>query len=357
VALAATLGACVFGVLLTSVLPGSNAARAGLHAGDVLLAVGAQLVESSDDLASALEQVPATITFWRDGQRLKARLSAAPLGAVVDPRSARAAVRAWRRQQEAVAMRGTGHRRLPGTRLEVQAIAALVKGSTTLLGSDASEQRLDHLRQAGKLKTFRILHFATHGQADNEAPGRSALILAQDRLPDPLEQVRQNRHPYDGRLTVARIRAEWQLDADLVVLSACQTALGKEAGGDGLLGFAQAFLHKGARSVVLSRWKVDDTATALLMVRFYENLLGKRPGLKQALGRAEALAEAKKWLAGLKRKEAGELAVRLSGGVLRGTEAEARPLVKGERPKLPAGERPFEHPYYWAAFVLIGDPS
>jgi CHAT domain-containing protein len=246
---------------------------------------------------------------------------------------------------------------LPGTRLEAEAIAALVKGSTTLLGADASEQRLDELRQAGKLKTFRILHFATHGAAGNEVPGRSALILAQDHLPDPLEQVRQGNHPYDGRLTVSRIRTGWQLDADLVVLSACQTALGRDAGSDGLLGLARAFLSRGARSVVLSRWKVDDTATALFMVRFYENLLGKRKGLKQGMGRAEALADAKKWLAGLKRKDADRLAARLAGGVLRGTEGDEKPSGKVKPANLPEGENPFEHPFYWAAFVLVGDPS
>src|SRR5207247_1857629 len=83
---------------------------------------------------------------------------------------------------------------------------------------------------------------------------------------------------------------EWRggIDADLVVLSACETGLGKDAGGDGLLGFAQAFLSAGARSVVLSRWQVDDVATALLMVRFYQNLLGKREGLKKPLGRYDA---------------------------------------------------------------------
>jgi CHAT domain-containing protein len=72
----------------------------------------------------------------------------------------------------------------------------------------------------------------------------------------------------DGRLTVGTILKEWQFDADLVVLSACQTGLGKETSGEGMLGFTQALMQKGARSVVLSRWKVDDAATALLMARF-----------------------------------------------------------------------------------------
>jgi CHAT domain-containing protein len=75
------------------------------------------------------------------------------------------------------------------------------------------------------------------------------------------------------------------------------------------------------------------------------------------MGRAEALAEAKKWLAGLKRKHAEELAARYAGGLLRGTEGEAKPLVKGKPARLPEGDRPFAHPYYWAAFTLVGDPS
>jgi CHAT domain-containing protein len=92
------------------------------------------------------------------------------------------------------------------------------------------------------------------------------------------------------------------------------------------------------------------------MVRFYENLLGKRVGLKKPLGRSEGLAEAKRWLRELPRRQAGELAARYSGGVLRGTEEEAPPLVKKTATKLPQGDQPFADPYYWAAFVLIGDP-
>jgi CHAT domain-containing protein len=247
---------------------------------------------------------------------------------------------------------------LPGTRLEVRALARLAQEATVLLGSAASEKNLEQLASSGKLKGFRLIHFATHGEVVEQRPELSALILAQDRLPSrPAEAVRGGEKALDGRLTVGTILRDWKLDADLVVLSACQTALGKEAGGEGLLGFTQAFLEKGARAVVLSRWKVDDAATTLLMVRFYENLLGKRPGLKKALGRAAALAEAKKWLAGLKRKEAEPLAAHLGNGTLRGTEGDVRPVVKGKAASLPEGERPFAHPYFWAAFVLVGDPD
>ena len=98
---------------------------------------------------------------------------------------------------------------------------------------------------------------------------------------------------FDGRLTAEEVLEQWHLNADLVTLSACQTALGKYENGEGFVGFAQALILAGSRSVCLSLWKVDDTATALLMNRFYENLLGKREGLKGPMKKAEALAEAK----------------------------------------------------------------
>jgi tetratricopeptide (TPR) repeat protein len=346
------------GVLILSVLPGSNASKAGLQSGDVLLSIGSVAIDSAQDLPEALKQAPASITYWRDGQRVKGRLPASPLGASIDERSVRAAVRAWRKAQEAMAQRGTGHKRLPGTRIESEAIASLVKGSTLLLGSQASEQQLDELIDTDKLKGYRLLHIATHGETDEHRPSRSAVILAQDRLPDPLQQARQGRHVYDGRLTVSRIRTHWKgkIDADLVVLSACETALGQDAKGEGLLGFAQAFLSAGARSVILSRWKVDDTATSLLMIRFYENLLGKRAGLKKALGRAASLDEAKKWLRTLSRKQAEHLATLHSGGVLRGSEGDEKPPAKVKPVEL-RGDKPYEHPFFWAAFTLIGDPD
>src|SRR5271154_2323797 len=117
-----------------------------------------------------------------------------------------------------------------------------------------------------------------------------------------------------------------------------------------MLGFTQALLSRGTRSVVLSRWKVDDSATTLLMLRFYENVLGKRKALKAPLKRAEALQEAKNWLRTLPRKEAEKLVVRLSGGELRGTISPALPPAKGKLVPLPSGERPYASPYYWSAF-------
>jgi CHAT domain-containing protein len=90
------------------------------------------------------------------------------------------------------------------------------------------------------------------------------------------------------------------------------------------VGFTQALLMSGTRSVCLSLWEVNDVATALLMQRFYANLLGRRLGLTSPMPKAEALREAKVWLRGLRRAEALALIADLSGGVERGKSAKAR---------------------------------
>jgi CHAT domain-containing protein len=196
------------------------------------------------------------------------------------------------------------------------------------------------LARSGKLKGFRFLHFAAHGRDDPRSAYRTALVLS----PDPDRSADPAAFEFDGELTAEQIARTWELDADLVVLSACETGLGRYSRSEGYQGFAQALFVKGARSVVLSLWKVDDKATALLMTRFYQNLLGKRPGLSQPMPKAEALDEAKRWLRGLTEGEVGPALMALPRG-------EVGPLSR------PSGLRPFEHPYYWAGFVLIGNPT
>ncbi len=250
---------------------------------------------------------------------------------------------------------------LPGTRYEVEALAQVFKSddrpTKTLLGAGASEPELDRLAASGELVRFGFIHLATHGLIDEAIPQRSAVILTQTGLPDPLEQVMFHKPVFDGRLNVREIQRSWDLKAELVTLSACETALGRDAGGEGFVGFTQALLMSGARSVCLSLWRVNDRATSLLMTRFYQNLLGKRAGLSQGMPKAEALYEAKRWLRGLTSDQvAGELAA--------GHRGEARPLanVNGTKPDASAkpklrGTRPYDHPYFWAAFVLVGDPG
>jgi tetratricopeptide (TPR) repeat protein len=349
-----------YGLLLRAVLPGGNAARSGLRVGDVLMRYNGVRLRQLADLKAVTaegERVPARA--WREGEMFTVRLASGPLGVRVDERPIEKALADWRQSDALVRGAGVSFPRLPGTRYEVEAISSLVgrEKTTLLLGSAASEKKLDRLLRDRTLGKERVIHLATHGQIHPHSPEHSALVLAADALPDPVEEQRRGRKVQDGFLRVRTILDSWKLDADLVVLSACETGLGKDAGGEGLLGFAQAFLEKGARSVVLSRWKVDDDATALLMLRFYENLLGKRERLKKPLGRAEALAEAKKWLRSLDRKQAEALVGRLAGGKLRGTIDKPLPEVGGKTVKLPEGDKPFAHPFYWAAFVLVGDPS
>jgi CHAT domain-containing protein len=172
----------------------------------------------------------------------------------------------------------------------------------------------------------------------------SRLFLSQDRLPDPTKIAAFDQPFYDGTLTAGEVMSTWKLDAELVVLSACQSGLGRSSGGEGFVGFAQALFLAGGRSLVLSLWEVDDRATSLLMTRFYQNWLGKRRGLVQPLPKAEALREAKAWLRGL---------------TAEAVDAELKPIARGiPRAKRgqPIAGHPFEHPHYWAGFILMGDP-
>jgi len=252
---------------------------------------------------------------------------------------------------------------LPGTRYEVEALARLFQSddrpARILLGTDASEPELDRLAASGELTQFGFIHLATHGVIDEGVPARSAVILTQTGLPDPLQQALNHRPVFDGRLSVREIQRGWDLKAELVTLSACETALGRDAGGEGFVGFTQALLMSGGRSVCLSLWKVDDTATALLMQRFYANLLGRRPGLTGPMAKAEALREAKSWLRELPRADVLAKTAEPPGGSARGKGAKARNPDELAA-AVPAGgdnDRPYAPPYYWAAFVLAGDPD
>jgi CHAT domain-containing protein len=166
----------------------------------------------------------------------------------------------------------------------------------------------------------------------------SAIILA----PDPDRSADPTAPETDGQVTAQQIVNTWDLDADLVVLSACQSGLGRYAGGEGYLGFSQALFVKGARSLVLSLWEVSDQSTELLMTRFYRNLLGQREGLSQPLSKAQALDEAKRWLRSLTAEEVADL-----------TRSRPRPA----RPAAAPVRRSYDHPYFWAGFILVGDPN
>ncbi len=237
---------------------------------------------------------------------------------------------------------------LPGSRQEVEAICRLFSKSEKLLGADASELKLESLAKTGRLKEFDILHLASHGIIDDRIPMNSALMLTQVDLPDALTQALAGKKVYEGKVTARQIRQDWKLNAQLVTLSACQTGLGKYSAGEGFLGFSQSLFFAGSQNVVLSLWKVDDTATALLMQRFYQNLQGAGSDSKEPQSKARALQLAKEWLRNLNVNEVKELVKRL-------------PKVERAKPRPPSAPqfepaRQFDHPYFWAGFVLIGGP-
>ncbi len=338
--------------------------RGGLEPGDVLLTYDGQETLESRQFSQWLKEAWAQRKAARTREPLKPTVTILREGKirsfVLDPHPVKVTHRNWRGGSvPRLSMPRTSLPRLPGTRREVEAIAALFPAaeSTTLLGEQATEAAAQRLAASGELARYRFLHFATHGTADPDVAMSSALILA------PGDGGRPPSDPSaaasDGRITAEQILNTWTLDADLIVLSACETGLGKKVNGEGYLGFAQALFIKGARGLVLSQWSVSDAATALLMVRFYRNLLGQRPGLSRPLPKAEALDEAKRWLRNLTRDEViRELDAIQERGKVRplaapGGSAAAQPSL----PSAPAGVRPFEHPRFWAAFILIGDRS
>ncbi|MCA8959483.1 MAG: CHAT domain-containing protein, partial [Planctomycetes bacterium] len=232
-----------------------------------------------------------------------------------------------------VDFRGAGLGPLPFGKREIESVATFlgIDERTVLIGQDATESRLLGLAQDGALSRYRYVHFATHAVIDEVDPMSSALLLTSTSAGDTLSTAGTGRPYDDGWLTAEEIRRGWRIDADLVTLSACRTGIG---GGFGFISFADALLSAGARGLVLSRWKVDDRATALLMRRFYSNL-GQR-----SLSPAAALRDAQHWLRGLDAKRVSELTAELTGGRARETSGTESP--------------PFAHPYYWAAFVFVG---
>jgi CHAT domain-containing protein len=151
--------------------------------------------------------------------------------------------------------------RLIGSRREANAIARLLPANAFSKEIDFDASREAFIEQDDR---YRIVHFATHALLNNEHPELSGIVLS---------LVDRNGQPKNGYLGMAEV-FNLKLDAQLVVLSACQTALGRNVRGEGLLGLSRAFMYAGTPRVVATTWKVDDAATAALMQRFYEGMFG-----------------------------------------------------------------------------------
>jgi CHAT domain-containing protein len=186
--------------------------------------------------------------------------------------------------------------RLVGTRREAEAILRSAGSSRILLDFDAN---LSAATDSG-LVNYQILHFATHGVLHTEHPELSGIVLS---------LVDIDGKPRDGYLRLYHVY-NLRLSADLVVLSACNTALGRQIRGEGVVGTSRAFFYAGAKRVVASLWKVDDEVTSEFMGIFYEGMLQQGKSASRALHDAQMRV---------------------------------------------AAEKHWSFPYYWGAFVLQGD--
>jgi CHAT domain-containing protein len=165
--------------------------------------------------------------------------------------------------------------RLKATRQEAEAIKKLIPEKEQI-------QVLDFAANLNFVKTqnladYKIIHFATHGIANSNNPELSGLVLS---LFD------NQGNPENGFLRLNDI-FNLKLNADLVVLSACQTGLGKQVKGEGLVGLTRGFMYAGSPRVVVSLWSVDDQGTSILMSRFYQLMLEKKLPVSAALRQAQ----------------------------------------------------------------------
>jgi CHAT domain-containing protein len=189
---------------------------------------------------------------------------------------------------------------LPETESEVQAIFKQFdekdKKALVQIKKNANEEFI----KSGELRKYRLIHFATHGFVNTLKPELSGLLLAQDTT------INEDGILYSGEIY------NLKLNADLTVLSACETGLGKIKKGEGLIGLTRALLYAGSKNIIVSLWKVADKSTSDLMIDFYKNLLEAKQEKKEF---SQALQQAK-----LKMIDEGKYA----------------------------------HPFYWSPFILIG---
>lgn len=197
--------------------------------------------------------------------------------------------------------KGEQVRAIPETVTEVQAISDKIRSekmsSEYLLRKDASETAI----KTADLSSYNVIHIATHGTVNSEHPELSGLLLSQK------EGTTDDGMLYNGEIY------NLKLNADLVVMSACETGLGKISQGEGVIGLGRSLIYAGAKNIVCSLWQVSDISTSALMINFYTNLL--KASKKEQMAFTDKLHNAK-----LK-------------------------MISEEK---------FAHPYFWSPFIIIG---
>jgi len=188
---------------------------------------------------------------------------------------------------------------LPGTRTEVNNILELYDSKNMAAQIHINQSANESFIKSGILEKYSVIHFATHGLVNSSKPELSCILLAKE----------DSTSTEDGILFSGEIY-NLKINADLVVLSACETGLGEIKKGEGIIGLTRALLYAGTRNIVVSLWKVSDNSTAKLMIDFYQNIVNQSDN-----NYAKSLSKAK------------------------------QNMIQCEE---------FAHPFYWSPFILVG---
>ncbi|HYO11900.1 MAG TPA: CHAT domain-containing protein [Thermoanaerobaculia bacterium] len=278
-------------------------------------------------LENPLVAVVADPVFQRNDERVRNGAAPANAETIRDP-----GLRAATRDLGLTALE-----RLPHTRREADAIVSRVereRDRAIFLDFQADRALLTQ----GRLKRFRVLHFATHSVINDRQPELSGLVFS---------LVGPDGRPREGFLRLHEIY-NLDIEADLVVLSACQTGVGREIRGEGLDGIVRGFMHAGVPGVIVSLWNVDDAATAELMSRFYKHLLddGQKPpaALRSAqlsMLRDPAWSDAELWAGFV---FIGDPAVKPGGGIEEEDTGGVTPAKKADHDLPPPKIAPDDEP-------------
>ncbi len=213
---------------------------------------------------------------------------------------------------------------LPSTLAEVKALQYLIKDSDIYTGKSVAEYLVKSLSDKGKLKNYKVLHFATHGLVVPEIPELSAIVLS---------LLKDENNNEDGYLTMKEI-ANLDINADFVNLSACETGLGKIYGGEGVVGLTQGFLVAGANGLSVSLWQVADESTMKFMIGVYKLVQEK------VMSYDRAITEMKRAF--------------ISGAVSTEKYDRKRGLILSETDLQNKKPNDYSNPFYWAPFVYYG---
>ena len=211
---------------------------------------------------------------------------------------------------------------LPSTLTEVKALTRIIPDAQVYTGYKVSESHIKKLSKNGKMKQYKVIHFATHGIVVPEIPELSALVLS---------QFKKEKEGEDGYLNMREI-AGLDIQADFINLSACETGLGRIYRGEGLAGLTQSFLIAGANAVSVSLWQVSDEPTMEFMTGMYR--LVREGGMSYD----RAITEMKR---------------RFIRGIQESAVSEESRGLRPKTVKKKLGGR-HSNPFFWAPFVYYG---